>query len=158
MFRTLLSWTFRALLAALLLAGLFTLLARFNDGPMGPFPGGELRRGEIIEDPETDLSFLRDVQTVELQNVSPPVSRNTWVLVHQGLIYVPCGFPRFKSWPAYVEADPNVVLRVRGLRYERRLIRVESPDLIARLTESLASKYGTAGMGDVIFYRVMTRY
>ena len=68
------------------------IVARSSDGPLAVFPGGPLRTGELVTGPEPDWSFARDIELLELQLVDPASSRNTWLLVHEGKLYVPCGY------------------------------------------------------------------
>ena len=122
------------------------------DGPSGPIPGGRLRTGAIVSEPDVDWSFA-DGQMIELQLVEPLGSRTTAVMVHEGQLYVPCdlGFifrrvPAFhparwmlsliyrvKHWHEDVLRDGRVVLRIDGRRYERQAVRVTDPELVATL-------------------------
>ncbi len=49
-----------------------TIVARFADGPIGPFAGGGFRSGELVSGPEPDWSFAATIPEVELQLVEPP--------------------------------------------------------------------------------------
>ena len=122
-------------------------VARHSDGPIGPFPGGPLHRGAIVVDPDVDWSALTSTREIELQLVDPPLSRTTWLLVHEGQAYVPCGFPNlslWKQWPHQVLRDGRAVVRIDGRRYERRAVRVTDPELHADLAAGLTEKYGTS--------------
>jgi hypothetical protein len=121
-----------------------SLGARSCDGPLGPIPGGALRSGEEAAVPG-DWSFASELREIELQLESPPRSRIVWLMVHEGELYVPCGFlavPGLKQWPYQVEADDRVVVRAQGKRYAGRLARVRDPELYAALGRAGAEKYG----------------
>ena len=90
-------WILRILggLIALILlavAGIFTA-ARFHDGPFegrlaivaaGAFVSGELQSG--AEEPNWD--FLKEYFTVEFQLLTPARSRTTFVMEHDGRIFI----------------------------------------------------------------------
>jgi hypothetical protein len=142
--RALLRWIALALLALVVGGVVLALTARFSDGPFGPFPGGSLQQGELTPVPE-NWSFAADVREIELQLVEPPRSRTTWLVVHDGTLYVPCGFlqvPLFKQWPHQALRDGRAVLRLDGKRYAGRLVRVEDPALFSELARLSTAKYG----------------
>jgi hypothetical protein len=136
-------------LIAVIILGLAALLigARFSDGPLGVVAGGPFRSGELVQGPEPDWSFLRDVREVQFQLLEPARSRTTWVLVHEGKAYIPSGYMTtwwgkiWKQWPHEAEKDPRIVLRVGGKLYERRLVRVQEGAAVAPLLAELSRKY-----------------
>ena len=132
-----------ALAAALLLVG-----ARFADGPLEIVAGGPFTSGEPHRGPEPDWAFLKDRFSVEFQLMEPARSRTTFVMVHDGRLFIPSGYMTtwygklWKHWPYQVESDPRALLRVDGRIYERTLVRLEDgPDLAPVLAE-LGRKYG----------------
>jgi hypothetical protein len=127
-------------IAALVALGVY---ARFHDGPIGPFPGGALVSGEAVATPVTDWSFASSIQTLELE-VSPekPRSVTTWFLVLDGTLYVPSGGAARKTWPALVERDGRVRVRLDGKIYALQATRVNDPAIAKRLSEAVAAKYG----------------
>jgi hypothetical protein len=139
--------------------------ARYSDGPIGPFPGGALRSGELFQGQEIDWTFAKDVRDVELELLDPSRSRTTWIIVHEGKAYVPCGLPEFrlwKQWPHEAERDGRAILRVKGKRYEAQAVRVIDPELHTRLAAVLARKYGLdpnepPGPEQVWFFRMDLR-
>jgi hypothetical protein len=143
---------------------LVAIAARLSDGPLGPFPGGRLVAGELVADAHPDWSFATELSSIELE-VDPgePSSRTTWLAVVDGELYVPCGFPRTKTWPHQALRDGRVVLRIAGRRYERQAVRVSEPALLRRLGAEVARKYGVgdaeaAARGeDVWFFRMEAR-
>ena len=157
---------FRSLAAAFLIGvlavALLALAARLSDGPLGPFAGGPLVAGGLLP-PPGDWSFLREVETVELQLLEPPRSRTTWIAVSGGRAYVPAGFmsvPLWKQWPRQALADGRALVRVGGRRYPVRLVRVEDPGERDRVVRVLASKYGLGedpGPEDLWIFRVEPR-
>ena len=81
------------LLGSLVLLVVLVLIgARFADGPVAIIAGGPFTSGELVTGPEPDWSFVRDIQEVEFQLVDPPRSRTTWILEHEGRIFIPCGY------------------------------------------------------------------
>lgn len=137
--------------------------ARFHDGPLGPFAGGPLEAGAWVDGPEPDWAQWADVREIELQLLAPPRSRTTWLLVRDGVPYVPCGFvdvPIWKRWPHEAERDGRAVVRIDGHLVERRAVRVTDPALVGELSAQLSAKYGVAVPGDresVWFFRLDPR-
>lgn len=156
-------------LAAVLLAGVavaaaMAVFARFQDGPVAAFPGGPLASGAWAEPSWSDASFLTNVQEIELQLLEPPRSRTTWMVVHEGVAYIPCGLPSFrlwKQWPHQAARDGRAVVRVEGARHARELVRVSDPSLLSALRELTFRKYGGPRTGDdpelVWFFRLDPR-
>lgn len=155
-----------AVVVALAVLGFVVFAARFSDGSLGPFPGGPLEAGEWVAGPEPDWSFLADVDTVEFQLLSPPRSRTTWILVREGRIYIPCGFPEFrlwKRWPHEALVDGRAVLRVGDRKYRRLAVREEDPAVTAELAARLREKYGVesatdASSDEVWYFRLDPRH
>lgn len=138
---------------------LIGLLARFSDGPIGPFPGGPLVAGRLVVDPVGDWAFVEGVPEIELQLLDPPRSRTTWILVHEGSAYIPCGFPDFrlwKQWPHEARVDGRAMVRIEGKRYRVDLARIEDSALERALAEELEAKYPAAGdySGEIWFFRL----
>jgi len=146
------------------LAAASAVFARFQDGPVAAFPGGVLSSGAWAEPSWSDASFLTDVAEIELQLLEPPRSRITWVVVHEGTAYVPCGLPGFrlwKQWPHHAVRDGRAVVRVDGRRHARELVRVTDPAVLPALRELTFRKYGGSRAGDdpdlVWFFRLDPR-
>jgi hypothetical protein len=104
------------------------VVARFHDGPLGPFPGGKLS-GTPVPDPSPDWSAaLAGISHLELEvNPAMPRSVTTSFVVHDGVLYVPSLFAARKKWPREALADSRVVVRAGGKLYPRRAIRVTDP-------------------------------
>ncbi len=150
---------FVGLLAVLVVAiALLLIGARFADGPLAIVAGGPFASGELVTGPEPDWSFVADIQVVEFQLVDPPRSRTTWILEHEGKAYIPCGYMTswwgriWKRWPIEVEKDDRAILRIDGMLYERRLVRVEAGPMVDPLLAQLGRKYlgGSAVPGEAV--------
>lgn len=121
------------------------ITARFRDGPFGPFPGGPLERGLLVRGTLPEPETLARLREVELQLSRESTSRLTWVVEHEGELFIPCGYigvPGFKRWPHEALADGRSILRMLGRRYAGRLERVTDADLYRAATEKVAAKYG----------------
>jgi hypothetical protein len=131
---------------AVLLA-LFLYGARFADGPIEIVAGGPFKSGEMVSGPEPDWSFVRDTPTVEFQLLNPARSRTTWIIEHEGRIYIPCGYMTttwgkiWKKWPIEAEKDGRAILRIDGKLYERHLVRVKTGEAVESVIRKLSRKY-----------------
>jgi hypothetical protein len=147
-------------IAGALIVGLAALIAgaRFSDGPIALFPGGPLKSGELVQDPDVDWTFAKDIQEMELE--SDGRSRTTWLLVHERELYVPASvrFPPFKSWHLRAMEDPRAVVRIEGKRYPREFERVSDPALLEALRGIASAKYrpppGSSRPEDVWFFHL----
>ncbi len=163
-----LRWIGIALVALVAMPVGIGIVARFSDGPIGPFPGGPLRTGTLVSKPDVDWSFAHG-REIELQLVEPLGSRITGAMVHEGQLFVPCdlGFIarrvpeqrlflsqlyKLKRWHEDALRDGRVVLRIDGKRYERQAVRVTAPELLAALRsviEGLANQYFSSPLLDL---------
>jgi hypothetical protein len=158
-------WIGIAIAAVVGLLACLALAARFSDGPIAILPGGALESGELVSETGIDWGFATDIREIEFQLLDPPRSRVVWIIVHEGELYIPCGFidvPGWKQWPHEAEKDGRSVLRIDGKRYERNAERVTDPALVAELMRLAAEKYGygdpdSAGDGGVWFFRMEPR-
>lgn len=130
----------RATLAAASLA----LLA--CGGPLGPLPGGALS-GEV-KPPPADWSFVADVKQAQLEtNPAKPRSVNVWLGVWQSGLYVTSSMirgpkrPTERAWVRDVGLDPLVRMRIEGVVYELRAVRVEDPATVAAVRSTFEKKY-----------------
>ncbi len=148
-------WAGLGLLGSLILLMLVVLIgARFADGPLGIIAGGPFTSGELVSGPEPDWSSVRSIREVEFQLLDPDRSRTTWILQHEGKIYIPCGYMRtrwgqiWKQWPLEALKDGRAILRIGDQLYERELVRIENGPLLEALTTKLSRKYlGEARVG-----------
>lgn len=145
-----LRWIGIGLAAAIVALVAVAVVARICDGPIGPFPGGPLLAGALVEEPVSDWSFAADVPTVEMQLLVPPRSRTTWIVVYEGKAYIPCGAPNFrlwKQWPHEALRDGRALVRIGGRRYPVTLVRVTDEATFAAVDRRVAAKYGVGGAG-----------
>lgn len=151
-----LRWLALALGGVAAILGLVALTARLSDGPIGPFQGGALVAGALVDKAIADWGFLESVGQIEMQLLDPPRSRTTWVVVEGGRAFIPCGLPNFrllKQWPHQALEDGRALIRHEGRRYAVRLVKTEDPALEAALGERVSAKYGTpAGEGPEVWF------
>ena len=141
----------------LIIAGLMAALigARFHDGPIGIVAGGPFSTGEVHSGAEPDWSFVRDLQTVEFQSLDPVRSRTTWIIEHEGKIYIPSGYMTttwgkiWKQWPIEAEQDGRTILRVNGKLYDRQLVRIKEGPMLKPILARLGQKYFGTPVTDV---------
>ena len=141
--------------------------ARLHDGPMsgvlGMIPGGPLESGETVSGAVADWSFARDIDTIEMQLTGDVTSRTTWILVDQGVAYIPCslGFPPMKTWYRRADVDGRATLRIAGKRYPVELHRTSDSAVIDRLVAEVKRKYARGGLppseAGVWFFAVASR-
>ena len=135
-----------AALAALV--AVFLIGARFSDGPLEIIAGGPFTSGELVEE-EPDWTFITstDRREVQFQLLDPARSRTTWIVEHEGRIYIPSGYMNslvgkiWKHWPYEAEEDGRVLLRIDDDIYERELVRVMDGPAVPHLLRKLSDKY-----------------
>ncbi len=111
--------------------GTLWLVTRNDDGPSIIFPGGELISGELYQGPEPDWSFTDQVRSVDLQLDETLNSRLIWINESGGKIYITSDYMGtwlgrlWKHWAVRAEAgDGLATVRINGIRYERKLVRI----------------------------------
>ena len=120
---------------------------RFADGPNRLFSGGRLVSGDLHSGAEPDWSFVKNIDTIELQMLDPPRSRRIWTAEYDGRLYVWSGYMGtavgrlWKRWPIQAERDGRALVRVDGKRYERQLVRVESGAVLDGIAAAIRDKY-----------------
>ncbi|NKB99408.1 MAG: hypothetical protein GKR90_13060 [Pseudomonadales bacterium] len=120
---------------------------RFSDGPNRVFSGGPLEDGELYEGPEPDWVFTKDVSTIELQLLDPPLSRRIWTVAHDGRLFVWSGYmgsfvgQLWKRWPGQAEQDGRAMIRINNTRYRRHLSRLTSGDELDAIANAVTDKY-----------------
>lgn len=144
-----------------LLLGLTLVTLRINhrnaDGPSILFPGGALVSGELHTGAEPDWSFTDDIQVIELQLDDPLSSRRIFIMESNGRLYVPSGYMRsflgrlWKEWAFQAAAgDGLAMVRIDGVRYPRRLVRIADEDELGGVAAKLAQKYAGGATPDTI--------
>ncbi len=141
-------WISYALLTTIAALALLLFGARFADGPLEIIAGGPFTTGRLIlGSEEPDWRFLRNAPTVQFQLEDPPRSRTTWIIEHEGKIYIPCGYMTttwgkiWKKWPIEAEKDGRAILRVDGKLYKRQLIRLTKGPALEPVVKLLGKKY-----------------
>jgi len=154
----LMKWTLRILggllVLVILVVAVFLTVTQFHDGTFegsmeinlaggGPFTTGQWHR----EPMEPDWSFLKEYQTVEFQLLNPARSRRTYIMEHDGRIFVPSGNMNgawekiWKQWPKEAEKDGRAILRVDGKLYERQLVRIRDEEIATPVLKEAGRKY-----------------
>lgn len=134
-------------LAIAAMAGVTVFALRFGDGPTAMIAGGAFTSGEVWTGEEPDWSFLKDRQEVEFQLLDPERSRTTWIVEHEGRIYIPSGYMKstlgkiWKQWPPEAEKDGRARLRVDGVIHDRQLVRVKDSPALPFIVSELGRKY-----------------
>jgi hypothetical protein len=144
-----LRWLLRIVVGLAALVAIAFFAARLHDGPLGPIPGGPLEAGAAVNEPVADWSFAKNVGEIELQLASQGRSRTTWILVFDGVAYVPCslGFPPGKSWYKDALQDGRATLRIEGKRYPVTLSKLDDAKtqaMEATIRAEVERKYGRA--------------
>jgi hypothetical protein len=137
-------------LVVVIVVGITGLLVvgRMSDGPLAIIAGGPFTSGELHEGQEPNWEELVDAVTVEFQSLDPARSRTTWIVVHDGRLFIPCGYMTttwgriWKQWPVEAEQDGRVILRANGKLYDRNLVRIKSGPEIQPILAELGRKYG----------------
>ncbi len=134
------------LIVVLIVAGVL-IGARFADGPLEIIAGGAFTTGEPYTGTEPDWTFARDLVTIEFQSLEPVRSRTTWLMTHEGRIFIPCGYMTttwgriWKQWPIEAEKDGRVIARIEGKLYDRSLVRIKEGPILEPILAELGRKY-----------------
>ena len=124
----------------------FFVVTRFTDGPTGIITGGAFSSGEVVSE-ETDWRYVKDYDIVEFQLLDPARSRTTWIVEHDGRIFIPSGYMLstvgkiWKQWPLQAEKDGRAILRVDAKLYPRQLVRIKDDPVLPAVLAELSRKY-----------------
>ena len=124
----------------------FFVVTRFTDGPMGIITGGAFSSGEVVSE-EPDWRHVKDYDIVEFQLLDPARSRTTWIVEHDGRIFIPSGYMLstvgkiWKQWPLQAEKDGRAILRVDAKLYPRQLVRIKDDPVLPAVLAELSRKY-----------------
>lgn len=128
----------------LLTAALGAALAAGCFGPSDRRPGFHLS-GEPVERLPDDWRFTDAHPEIALEVHTPyllPHSVTIWCAAADGTLYVGAREPETKSWPGWVDRDPDVRLRIGERVYEVRLTPVDDDDArLASVRRAYAAKY-----------------
>ncbi len=140
-----------ALVPALLMA--LALASVGCGGPLGPFAGGRLR-GELGPPLVADWSFASAERTLALEACpADPHSVQVWFAAIGSRLYVPSSMiagakdPSERRWVRCLEEDPRVRIRVGGLIFERRAVRIEDPAEYEAARDALEARHGLDPLG-----------
>jgi hypothetical protein len=120
-------------------------------GPRAFLPGGWLW-GELRE-PPADWSFTDRVAEIQLQTQVAgflPWSVTTWVLSHQGRLFVAAS-DCDRVWTNRVKRDPRVRLRIEGVVYELEAFLETDRALGEALAPMVLAKYFGIGVESARF-------
>ena len=124
----------------------FFIVTRFTDGPMGIITGGAFSSGEVVSE-EPDWRYVKDYDIVEFQLLDPARSRTTWIVEHDGRMFIPSGYMLstvgkiWKQWPLQAEKDGRAILRVDAKLYPRQLVRIKDDPVLPAVLAELSRKY-----------------
>ncbi len=124
----------------------FFVVTRFTDGPIGIITGGAFSSGEVVSE-EPDWRYVKDFDIVEFQLLDPARSRTTWIVEHDGRIFIPSGYMLstvgkiWKQWPLQAEKDGRAILRVDAKLYPRQLVRIKDDPVLPAVLAELSRKY-----------------
>ena len=125
-----------------LIVTLLTVLSGCVD-PDGTRPGMGLT-GEVQTTP-ADWEFTNEHQLVAIEVQTPyllPHSVTIWCVSREGRLYVAARAPDTKNWPAWVERDVNVRLKIASDVYEVQLARLndEAVAVLKKLSSGKPAK------------------
>jgi hypothetical protein len=112
---------------------------------LGPFGASPLR-GERVDEPVTDWSFLGDRYALEIETVAPSLlpSATTWFVVHEGTLwlYAILPPPLESPWVRRLrEVDPGVRILVDGKLHAGRAVWVRDDATLEPLLPAVLRKY-----------------
>ncbi len=113
-------------------------------GPNDMRPGMRLP-GEVAPTP-SDWSFTNDYPEIAIEVRTPYFLPHSVTIVCSELdgdLYVGAIDPESKSWPSWVDDDPEVRLGIGDLVYEVKLAPITDPAHMARIRQASDTKYGT---------------
>ena len=139
-------WFGKLVAGIVVVVSAFFVVTRFTDGPMGIITGGAFSSGEVVSE-EPDWRYVKDYDIVEFQLLDPARSRTTWIVEHDGRIFIPSGYMLstvgkiWKQWPLQAEKDGRAILRVDAKLYPRQLVRIKDDPVLPAVLAELSRKY-----------------
>lgn len=147
---------FIGLVATIFIAiGALFFAIRYHDGPMEIISGGPFTSGQVVPG-ETDWSFIKDHQTIEMQTMVPPRSRTMWTVVIDDRLFVISSYMNtvvgklWKKWPHTIEEDNRADIRIDGKIYQMKLNRIMEGDVVEPVLARFTEKYGIQFEDDVL--------
>ena len=119
-----------------------SLVATACFSPEDQRPGLHLT-GEPVAIP-ADWSFSNDYKEIAVEVQTPyflPHSVTIWCAEVDGVLYIGARNPESKRWPGWVDAHPDVRLKIGEKLYEVSLMPLDQPERIDRLRRAYAAKY-----------------
>lgn len=149
---TFIKWLLILIATVVISIAAFLFYMRFHDGPIEVFAGGPFKSGQLIEGANPDWNAYTDLVTFEVQTITPPRSRTTWLVVVEGRLFVPSSYMNtafgkiWKQWPYHAEKDGRALLRIDDKIYESQLVRIKPDDpIIPDVVDALTAKYPVNG-------------
>ena len=99
--------------------------------------------GDTVPAP-ADWSFTDQIPEIALQVHTPyllPHSVTIWCSSVEGKLFIGASRPETKRWPGWVDADPNVKLKIDGKVYEARLTPLTDANEVAKVQVAFQTKY-----------------
>ncbi len=127
---------------AIVLLGILLSACEPSDTRPGLWLSGE------VEAFPSDWSFADDFPLIAIQVATPyglPHSVTIWCAQVDGKLYIAANAPQSKSWPGWVEKDPDIKLKFGERLFEGRLRRLDDPDEIGPVSAAYSVKYQLSG-------------
>jgi len=130
--------------AAALAFGVLVVVVGYQDGPLGPIPGGPF--SEATSDPaQLDVASAGRADTIAIEVGEVDArTRTVWVLEYDGRLYVPSLGASYKRWPGEAAAARRIRARIGDRVYAFRVARVQDDFRREALFVAMEQKYGSA--------------
>jgi len=109
----------------------------FSDGPVEILPGGPMSGTVSFENFPGFGNRSSDFIELQVEGWRPS-SRTVIGFLHTEDLYIPSVRAESKWWPQSVLSKPEVIVRYRGILYQRRASRITDPALILQLRKATA--------------------
>ena len=126
---------------------ILTVALMFGCEPEDQTPGLWLS-GDLVQSFPDDWSFSSGFGEIAIEVSTPyfiPHSVTIWCVDVEGDLFVAASAADEKSWPGWVDDDPNVVLKVGDKIYEASLVPVVGEVATAPIRAAYAAKYKLGG-------------
>ena len=109
----------------------------FSDGPVAILPGGPMSGTVSFENFPGFGNRSSDFIELQVEGWRPS-SRTVIGFLHTENLYIPSVRAESKWWPQRVLNEPQVIVRYRGILYQRRAARITDSALILQLRKAAA--------------------